>query len=348
MVPVDQQAGPRLSAMHQRFFLLEFLGVWRAHFAQRRPTSLPMNHALPLAHPDLDQFADLPNGIRMCYRSYGQPQHPAIVLIAGLGLQLVSWPMALIEGLVAEGLHVITPDNRDMGRSSHLAHAAPARWRLLLRSAPGGHYRLQDMAEDVALLLEHLGVQAAHVLGMSMGGMIAQSLAAYAPEKALSLTSIFSTTGNLRVGQPAGSTLMKMLLGKPATHVAEAQNRFVQMMRHIGNPHVPGIEQVWRYYITQAWKRDQAESIQQGYERQVTAIVASGDRTAQLYGIEAPTLVIHGDRDLMVHPSGGQATARAISRAVLHTIRGMRHQIDAAITPQLLQLIIPHLRGARG
>ena len=306
-----------------------------------------MNHSLPLADPALDHFADLPHGIRLCFRTYGNPQHPAIVLIAGLGLQLVSWPMALIEGLVAEGLYVITPDNRDMGRSTHLPEVPPARWRLLLGMVPAGHYQISDMATDIAALMAHLGIPKFHVLGMSMGGMIAQNVAAQFPEQVLSLTSIFSTTGNKRVGQPAGSTLWRMFKAKPARNVEEAQTNYVKVMRHIGNRRVPGIEDVWRNYITQAWQRDTAEAIQLGYERQVTAIVGSGDRTALLYDIDTPTLVIHGDRDLIVNPSGGQATARAISGAVLHIIRGMRHQLDAQVTPPLLQLIVPHVRDAR-
>lgn len=305
-----------------------------------------MNHDLPLADPALDLFADLPHGIRMCYRTFGHPGQPIIVLIAGLGLQLVSWPMAFIEGLVAEGLHVIVLDNRDMGRSTHMSMQPPARWRLLLGCPPAGHYQIKDMADDVAALLEQLGVAKAHVLGMSMGGMIAQNLAAQFPHKVLSLISIFSSTGNKQVGQPAGSTLWRMLISKPAWTLPEAQDRFVAMMRHIGNPDVPGIEAVWRNYIEQAWQRDTPVQGLLGYERQVTAVVASGDRTSLLHSIQAPTLVIHGDHDRMVHPSGGEATARAIHGALLHTVSGMRHQIDAAITPQLLQLIVPHVRDA--
>lgn len=305
-----------------------------------------MTHDLPLADPSLDQFADLPNGQRICYRTYGQTDRPSIVLIAGLGLQLVSWPMALIEGFVAEGLHVITLDNRDMGRSSYGTIAAPARWRLLLRHVPAGHYQIKDMAQDVALLLEQLGIENAHVLGMSMGGMIAQTMAAHYPHKVRSLTSIFSTTGNQRVGQPAGSTILRMLFGKPAWTLPEAQDKYVTMMRHIGNPKVPSIEAVWRHYIAQAWQRIDPQQAVEGYERQVTAIIASGDRSSDLYAIQTPTLVIHGDRDVMVQPSGGAATARSIAGALFQTIVGMRHQIDASVTPQLLQLITAHIRHA--
>ena len=309
-----------------------------------------MQHALPLADPAADHFATLPNGLQLCYRSYGQPGQPGqptIVLIAGLGLQLVSWPMALIDGLVEAGLHVLILDNRDMGRSSYLPQDPPPRWRLLLRSVPPGHYQIRDMADDVAQLLDVLGIAQAHVLGMSMGGMIAQNLAAQHPDKVLSLTSIFSTTGNLRVGQAAGSTVLRMLFSRPAQTLEAAQDKYVRIMRHIGNRHVPGIEDAWRHYMAQAWQRTTPEQAAMGYERQVTAIVAAGDRTALLHRIEAPTLIIHGDHDLIVHPSGGAATARAIGGAQLHIIRGMRHQLDAQISPTLLALIVPHLRSAQ-
>lgn len=305
-----------------------------------------MNHDLPLADPTLDQFADLPNGQRICFRTYGQAGQPSIVLIAGLGLQLVSWPMALIEGLVAQGLHVITLDNRDIGRSSYATLPPPARWRMLCRMIPAGHYQIKDMAQDVALLLAHLQIDSAHVVGMSMGGMIAQTLAARYPERVRSLTSIFSTTGNQRVGQPAGSTLLRMLLGKPAWTLEAAQAKYVRIMRHIGNRKVPGIEAVWRNYVAQAWQRAQPQQAIDGYERQVAAIIASGDRSADLYAIDTPTLVIHGDRDLIVHPSGGAATARSIAGAQMQTIVGMRHQIDTAVTPVLLPLITAHVRSA--
>ena len=308
----------------------------------------PMQHALPLADPASDQFATLPSGLQLCYRSYGQPEHPAIVLIAGLGLQLVSWPMALIDGLVQAGLRVITLDNRDVGCSSHLPQLPPPRWRLLLRSVPPGHYQIRDMADDVAQLLDVLGIARAHVLGMSMGGMIAQNLAAQYPDKVLSLTSIFSTTGNPRVGQAAGSTVLRMLFSRAAQTLEQAQENYVRIMRHIGNPKVPGIEDAWRNYVAQAWQRiPDPEQARLGYERQVTAILAAGDRSAALYRIEAPTLVIHGDKDRIVHPGGGAATARSIAGAQLHIIRGMRHQLDAQISPVLLELIVPHLRNAQ-
>lgn len=306
-----------------------------------------MLHRLPTAQKAEDRFADLPNGLRICWRSYGQDDHPCIVLIAGLGLQLVSWPMDMIEGLVGAGLRVLTLDNRDIGRSSHLTQPPPARWRLLCSQIPREHYLLSDMAGDVALLLEHLQITSAHLLGMSMGGMIAQTMAAQHPSKVRSLTSIFSTTGNKRVGQAAGSTLLRMLFGKPAYTLEAAQNKYVKFMRHIGDPKIPGIEDAWRDYIALAWQRTTPEQAIPGYERQVTAIVASGDRSSQLYRIDTPTLVIHGDKDRIVHPSGGAATARSIGGAQFHTLQGMRHQLDAVVTPYLLDVIVPHVQAAQ-
>lgn len=306
-----------------------------------------MPHDIPLADPDLDQFADLPNKVRVCYRTYGQADHPAVVLIVGLGLQQVYWPTPFINGIVAAGFQVITLDNRDSGRSSYMPHKPPARWQLLLDWVPQGHYALRDMAEDVALLLEHLHIEKAHMIGMSMGGMIAQTLAANFADKVSSLTSIFSTTGNKRVGRAAGSTILRMLLNQPASTLASAQDKYVRMMRHIGNPKAPGIEAAWRHYIAQAWQRTTPEQSREGYERQIAAMLISGDRTGQLYCIDTPTLVMHGDKDRIVHPSGGAATARSIGGSKFYTVQGMRHQIDAMTAPYLLQVIVPHLQAAQ-
>ena len=303
-------------------------------------------YAIPLANPNEDRFAELPHGIRLCYRTYGQPQHPAVVLIAGLGLQLVAWPMALIEGLTAAGFYVVIFDNRDIGRSSYVQQTPPPRWQLMLRWVGAKHYQIRDMAQDVAHLLEHLQLPQAHVIGMSMGGMIAQNLAAQHPHKVLSLTSIFSTTGNPRVGHAAGSTVLRMLLGRTPHTLEQAQNKYVRMMRHIGNAKVPHIQDSWRHYIAQAWQRSDHQQAPAGYERQIAAIVAAGDRSALLYRIDTPTLVIHGDKDRIVHPSGGAATARSIGGARMHTIIGMRHQIDSVVTQDLLHLVVPHLQQA--
>ena len=293
---------------------------------------------------DDDRFAELPGGIRLCYRSYGPPEGEAILLIAGLGLQLTSWPRALVAALTGAGYRVIAPDNRDAGRSSSIRTRPPGKLQVLLKRPPAENYALEDMAEDMSRLLRVLGVKAAHVVGMSMGGMIGQALAATHPAQVLSLTSIFSTTGARNAGQTALSTVWRM--GKPAPRTsAEAVELYVAMMRHVGDPGVPGIESVWSEYAASAWERNGNRANASGLLRQIAAIQKSGDRTAQLRRIQARTLVLHGDRDLMVNPSGGKACAAAIPGARHVTLQGMRHQLDDHRAPELAALVLSHLRA---
>jgi pimeloyl-ACP methyl ester carboxylesterase len=181
---------------------------------------------------------------------------------------------------------------------------------------------------------------------MSMGGMIAQTIAARHPGLAASLTSIFSNTGAAGAGQTERSTLM--LLAKPAPRtVDESVARYATLMQHIGNPAAPGLETVWADYTRRAWARSGNRANASGVARQIAAIQKSGDRTEQLKRIQAPTLVLHGDQDRIVAPSGGAATARAIAGAKLVTIAGMRHQIDDQCGPQMLAHILPHLQQAK-
>ncbi|WP_250149748.1 alpha/beta fold hydrolase [Mycolicibacter acidiphilus] len=250
-----------------------------------------------------DNFCLLSNGNRVCYRTDGDPANVPLVLIAGLTLDLTSWPVALVDGLVESGFLVIRPDNRDVGRSTWATTKPPGTLRQLSRRPLRDGYDLGDMADDVVGLLDHLGIGRAHLVGMSMGGMIAQTVAARYPQRAWSLTSIFSTTGAVRVGQPAFSTLR--LLAKPGPHTRE---RFVadhlELMRHIAGREMPLDETAAAAYALRAWDRGPGPIAKQGVARQVNAILKSGDRTAELRGITAPTLVIHGDRDRIVHPSG--------------------------------------------
>jgi len=290
-----------------------------------------------------DRFAELPGGLRICYRSYGPPEGEAILLIAGLGLQLTSWPRALVAALTGAGYRVIAPDNRDAGRSSSIRTPPPGKLQVLLKRPPPENYALEDMTEDMSQLLRVLGVKAAHVVGMSMGGMIGQNLAASHPGQVLSLTSIFSTSGARNVGQPALSTVWRM--GKPAPRTsAEAVERFVGTMRHIGDPGVPGIESAWSEYAAGAWARNGNRANASGLLRQIAAIHKSGDRTAQLRRIRARTLVLHGDRDLLVNPSGGKACAAAIPGARLVMLQGLRHQLDDHRAPEIAALILSNLR----
>jgi pimeloyl-ACP methyl ester carboxylesterase len=292
-----------------------------------------------MSAPDL--FCDLPSGIRICYRSEGDPQGLPLLLIAGLGIDLTSWSSEFVDALIAAGFHVVRFDNRDVGRSTRLSTAPPGRVRQLLARPRPEAYDLADMAEDTAGLLEHLGLGPVHVVGMSMGGMIAQTLAARYPDRVRTLTSIFSTTGARRIGQPARSTLLRFAK-PPARTIEEYTAKHLSMLAHIGSTDYAADEAAERAYARGAWERAGEHRLHQGVARQISAIQKSGDRTAELRRITAPTLVIHGDRDLMVHPSGGQATVAAVPGASHVVIAGMRHHIGPTLAPRLVQLITEH------
>jgi pimeloyl-ACP methyl ester carboxylesterase len=299
-----------------------------------------MSAVAPDVDGNEDRFIHYPDGHSLCYRVQGPAQGETILLIAGLGLQLVYWPEVFIKALTSAGYQVITADNRDVGRSSRVRTKPPSKLRQLLAWAPADNYSLDDMADDMARLLQHLNLRAVHLVGMSMGGMIGQTLASRHPERVLSLTSIFSTTGNPAVGQPAPSTLWRIARGSAPQSSAEAVKRYTAMLSHIGDPQSPGTEAEWSRYVLQAWERSGQRSDASSVVRQIGAIQKSGDRTAQLRRIQAPTLVVHGDVDLMVDPSGGHATAAAIPNAKLVIVAGMRHQIDAVQTPELTKHIL--------
>jgi pimeloyl-ACP methyl ester carboxylesterase len=289
-----------------------------------------------------DQFCDLPSRIRLCYRVHGVDGAPAVLLIAGLGLQLIWWTPALINDLVARGLRVIVFDNRDAGRSTHMPEKPPSVLRQLLAMRNPKTYALEDMASDALGLLDHLGIERFHVAGMSMGGMIAQVLAARHPQRVVTLTSIFSTTGHRKVGQPAASTMWK-LAKPPARSLDVAVARYLDMMAHVGSTAYPMPEHELRAYAAQAWARGAGPAEADGESRQIGAIINSGDRTSDVSRITAPTLVLHGDVDKLVAPSGGRATAQAIAGARLVTLPGLGHHIPDGALPQMMALLEKHM-----
>lgn len=291
-----------------------------------------------------EQFAELPSGIRLCYTDEGEGT--PILLVIGLGFQLIHWPRALIDALVGQGYRVIAFDNRDSGRSTYMRGRLPTLWQKLTRKAPKGAYDLGDMASDAAALLDHLSIARAHLVGMSMGGMIAQSMAARYPDRVSSLTSIFSTTGARKVGQP-GLRMVLELSRKPAMDRDTFVARRMQVSRILGGPGFPPDPSEARETFALSFERGGVAQ-HAGAGRQIGAIIASGDRTAELAGISAPTLVIHGDRDPLVHPSGGAATARAIRGARHQTIEGMGHEITTALCPRLTDLIANHIKSTAG
>ncbi|HEY2569905.1 MAG TPA: alpha/beta hydrolase [Solirubrobacteraceae bacterium] len=291
-----------------------------------------------------EQFCDLHNGITLCYETFGDASDPTALLIMGLGTQMLAWHEDFCRELAAAGFHVVRFDNRDIGRSTHLPGPPPTIPQLLLRSKRAAHYRLSDMADDAARLLVELDLAPAHVIGASMGGMIAQTLAAQRPERVLSLTSIMSNTGALSNGQPA-LRMYPFFLRRPAVGRDAYVKHFERLFAAIGSSGLPREPEDISELARISYDRDHDAA---GPGRQLAAILASGDRTAELRDIQAPTLVVHGTADPLVRPSGGRATARAIKGAQMLSIPGMGHDLPRAIWTQLIDAIAENAARAGG
>lgn len=289
--------------------------------------------------PSEERFADVGRGVTLCYQTFGDPSAPPLLLIQGLGTQMIGWPESFCRRLVAGGLFVVRFDNRDCGRSWRAKLRPPRPWQLATGRLDPDLYTISDMARDTAGLIDALELAPVHVVGVSMGGMIGQTLAAQYPDRVRSLVSMMSTTGARGKGRPAPST-MRMLVSRPPSDEAGAVERAVTMFRHIGSRGFPFDEAGTRERARLAFHRGFHPA---GTGRQLGAIVKSGDRTAELARITAPTLVLHGDHDLMVDPSGGQATADAIPGARLQTIAGLGHDLPDGALEQLAGLILEHV-----
>jgi pimeloyl-ACP methyl ester carboxylesterase len=287
-----------------------------------------------------DQYATLPSGTRICFRDSGDEADPAILLIAGLGEDLTFWTGSFVGSLVAQGFRVIAMDNRDVGRSTFMSTPPPAMWRQVIGRPRRDAYSLADMAGDCVGLLDHLGIGQVHLVGRSMGGMIAQTIAATEPHRVLSLTSIFSTTGASKVGQPALSTIRLLVVSPPKNRTAAVRNH-LQITRHVAGTAYPIDDAAEAAIAARGWDRSSGDTAA-GVARQIQAIQRSGDRTAQLSRIAAPTLVINGDRDLLVNPSGGTATIKAIRSAQHVVIPGMGHHIPEALVDPITRYISQH------
>jgi pimeloyl-ACP methyl ester carboxylesterase len=289
-----------------------------------------------------EQFCDVGRGITLCYETFGQASDPTALLIMGLGTQMVAWQEEFCEGLADRGLHVVRFDNRDIGRSTRLRGRPPSIPQLLLRSRRAGRYTLADMAEDALGLLRELDLAPAHVIGASMGGMIAQTLAARHPDAVRSLVSIMSNTGHRFSGQPA-LRLYPMFLRRPARERAAYIEHMAGVFKAIGSTAMPRDEDELRALAATSYDRGNDPA---GPARQLGAIIAAGDRTAEVRRIAVPTLVIHGTADPLVSPSGGRATARAIEGSRLMMIDGMGHDLPRAVWPRLIDAIADHAHAA--
>jgi len=289
-----------------------------------------------------EQFADVGGGIRLCYDTFGDPGDPPLLLVMGLGTQMVAWHVDFCGKLVDAGFHVIRFDNRDIGRSTHLDDAPTPTLRQLLMRRPPASYRLEDMAGDTAGLLDALHIPAAHIVGASMGGMIAQMLAATRPERVLSLASIMSTTGSRRVGQPAYRVMPIFLKQAPRGREAFIDHTEA-LFKAIGSSGIQRDDAELREVAGLMYDRGLDPA---GTSRQLAAIIRSGNRTEALRHITAPTVVIHGTADRLVRPSGGRATARAIAGSKLVKVEGMGHDLPRAAWDQIVGAIVENARRA--
>ena len=289
------------------------------------------------------------NGLSLEYEISGDPAAPPILLIMGLGMQLTSWPPALRDGLVAQGFRVIAFDNRDAGLSTrirvrrrpNLVLQIARAWARLPVRAP---YTLEDMAEDSVGLLDALGIRRAHVVGASMGGMIAQVVAARHPERTASLTSIMSSSGNRRVSQahPAARRALLSRPGDPGDPESVIRH-LIGVWGVIGSPAYPADPAELRQRIEHSVRRAYHPA---GVAQQLLAILASGDRRRMLAKITAPTLVIHGAADPLVPVAAGRDTAQHIRGAQLLVIDGMGHDFPAPLVPTMVDAIAAHCRAA--
>ena len=283
--------------------------------------------------------------VEIAYETFGDPADPALLLVMGLATQMIAWHDDFCAELAGRGFHVIRFDNRDVGRSTAMRHLpVPTVRQLALRSKKAAGYTLSDMAGDAAGLLDRLGIGAAHVVGASMGGMIAQTIAVEHPDKVLSLASIMSNTGARWSGQPQLATY-RVLLGRPPEERDAFIDHVLKVYKVIGSPGFDRGEDDLRRIAALSYDRGRNPA---GSGRQLAAIIASGDRTERLRSIKAPTVVIHGTKDRLVKRSGGKATAKAIPGARLVEIEGMGHDLPRGAWPQMIDAIVENAaRAAR-
>jgi len=282
-----------------------------------------------------EQMCTVSGDVELCYETFGDPDAPAMLLTMGLATQMLGWHEDLCAELADRGFHVIRFDNRDVGRSQRMDGSVPSLLQLLRRDKRAASYTFDDMARDGAGLLDHLGIDTAHVVGASMGGMIAQTMAARYPDRVLSLVSWMSNTGARWSGQPS-PLIWPVLVKKPPRGRDQYVEHAVRVFSKIGSPGFERNDEDLRRIAGMSYDRGVNPA---AGARQLAAIIHSGDRTPLLRTITAPTLVIHGDKDKMVPPSGGRATARAIPGARLLMIEGMGHDMPRPVWPRLLDAI---------
>lgn len=285
-------------------------------------------------------FSGTPSGgaVELYYETRGDPGGVPLALVMGLGSQLVSWPDGLVDAFVERGFHVVLYDNRDVGLSTKIDTPGlpllPSIMAAISGEPVSPPYRVADMAGDLAAVLDAAGLDAAHILGVSMGGMIAQQFAIDRPDRTLSLTSIMSTTGDRDVGAPRPDVVGVLYETAPADREGYVAHS-IETSRAIGSPD---------YFDEELARRKAERSFDRGYYpegtgRQLLAIVASGSRSAGLAQLSVPALVVHGDADPLVDISGGRRTAEVIPGAQFLELPGMGHDLPAVFWPRIVDAV---------
>jgi pimeloyl-ACP methyl ester carboxylesterase len=288
------------------------------------------------------------NGVQIAYEVRGDAAAPAVLLVMGLGMPAAMWPDEFVQALLDRGFRVVTFDNRDSGASTRLAelpvpNIPVAMTRAMLGLQVTAPYTLTDMAIDAAGVLDAAGIASAHVVGVSMGGMIAQVLAALLPQRVLTLTSIMSSSGNPAPRVALGDArATRALLRPPPTNPADVEaivDHLVYVFGVIGSPDYPQDDAARRVHLRRVAS---CGLYRDGTTRQLGAILASGDRRTMLRNIEAPTLVIHGASDPLVPVAAGRDTARHVRGAQLEVIEGMGHDFPPALMTRIAERVAAH------
>lgn len=292
------------------------------------------------------------NGISIEVESFGDKANETVLLIMGLGAQMTMWPVEFCEELVSRGFHVVRFDNRDVGLSTKFdAAGAPDMaaifGALMSGEKPNSAYTLDDMANDAMGVLDALGIKKAHIVGASMGGMIAQLVAINHPTRALSLTSIMSTTGNPGLPQAKPEAMAVLMTPAPEGDIEGAIARGMNAWKVIGSPGYPTDDVTLREWVSRDVKRSLYPV---GTGRQMAAIVANGDRREKLKGLNLPTVVVHGADDPLVPVEGGKDTAENIPGAELRVVPGMGHDFPLGLVKtyaDAVSSVVARSRGAK-
>lgn len=300
-------------------------------------------HAAPTETDGREQLAPV-GQLLISYEEFGDPADETILLVMGLGMQMIAWDEEFCRLLVDRGFHVVRFDNRDVGLSSKLSGRVNIAAGMIGLTG-SAVYTLDEMADDAAGLLDHLGVEAAHVVGASMGGMIGQKLAASRAGRVRSLVSIMSNTGKRRVAALPRPDAMRALLRRPPSSRDEFVEDMIKTFETIGSPAYPADPVRLRERVAASFDRCFYPA---GVARQLMAVLASGDRTRELRRITAPTLVIHGEADRLVPPRAGRDTAAAIPGARLELIEGMGHDLPRQLWPRFAEMIERTASSATG